>query len=826
MRFAFQTILWSSHDDLADALPLISRAGFTGVEIAQPPSALGNDLIEFVRRLDRHKLQLVGLAGGSLEERMRYLGDGNFRHHGEKPYLYTDDWYGDICQQALEGGYRLALHPHYPRPSTRLQYVWDLLKKHRGLEWLPDTGHLYINWADLNEAITQYPDRLAGVHLKDWTSIFGRATYCFAKGFIELGKGEVFRNFDIWRALESSHFGDKWVVVELDYPRIDVETSIHECVSWLADQKRMMRAVGAVASKADVVPSLNALMGIATRTPEHFYDSAVAYLHSQFPDSTTAIWINNDSNGECVMEAVLPKPLAKDAFWAGEWFSQLVIRTDAAHSIMIESECERNHPRYPKDRLQVYLGYGIKQLISIPVLATYNKHQVRFIIRYLLEEKCSEDPDGMLARLSPFSEAFGAAADIYISERCRRAAARARNALAGPGRLAVMLDKLAHLLKEELACQGVTVFLSDPAALLRVGGTTGIKWSGEARESPKLQVYSSDDNSVTGSVLRDERPLLNRNLKNYRKYHRMGEPKSSENVENPERASAALVPFFRSGGKLQGLIRCRNKQRSDGSIRAFTEDDLAIIDSIFRTASPLLEMQQESEHREEYNDKLFHEIATPLTALHAALTEAHLELSNLEINLSEPYLEDAFSYIDLIKRLLVNPEAELIPQPTATLLFKDVIIPAVNQIGDILKARGLSPKRLDYGGDDSFKVIPMLKIDRNMFQQVFLNLLVNAAKYVGDPRRFKIEIRPERTSRGFQIHFRDWGIGIQDRWREAIFEKGVRGEGAVQADVQGRGLGLWYVRQALGKHGGTISVTRLSDPTEFTIDLPLSLRYS
>ena len=115
-------------------------------------------------------------------------------------------------------------------------------------------------------------------------------------------------------------------------------------------------------------------------------------------------------------------------------------------------------------------------------------------------------------------------------------------------------------------------------------------------------------------------------------------------------------------------------------------------------------------------------------------------------------------------------------------------------------------------------------LDRNQFQQAIFNLLSNAIKYAfKDPDAFRVEIE------GFEIdlviQFRDWGPGIEDGEEELIFEEGYRGKSSFENNVTGQGLGLWVVRQIVKGHGGSITVTNLKWPTEFTISLPQTLTY-
>jgi signal transduction histidine kinase len=118
-------------------------------------------------------------------------------------------------------------------------------------------------------------------------------------------------------------------------------------------------------------------------------------------------------------------------------------------------------------------------------------------------------------------------------------------------------------------------------------------------------------------------------------------------------------------------------------------------------------------------------------------------------------------------------------------------------------------------------------VDRNQLQQVFFNLLSNAVKYSGpEADSFRVEVSASRSEDGYRILFRDWGLGVEDGFEEAIFREGFRTPSGVSRYVTGQGLGLWVVRQIVGAHGGMVYLSHPRAPTEFTVFLPRSLECS
>lgn len=102
--------------------------------------------------------------------------------------------------------------------------------------------------------------------------------------------------------------------------------------------------------------------------------------------------------------------------------------------------------------------------------------------------------------------------------------------------------------------------------------------------------------------------------------------------------------------------------------------------------------------------------------------------------------------------------------------------------------------------------------------EVFRNLVSNAIKYRRlDEPITRIMIQVEIGVRECHIHFADNGIGIARERQEKIFDMFYRASD--QSD--GSGLGLYIVRNAIEKLGGTISVeSELGSGTSFKIRLP------
>ncbi len=99
----------------------------------------------------------------------------------------------------------------------------------------------------------------------------------------------------------------------------------------------------------------------------------------------------------------------------------------------------------------------------------------------------------------------------------------------------------------------------------------------------------------------------------------------------------------------------------------------------------------------------------------------------------------------------------------------------------------------------------VLDADRFHLSNIVSNLIDNAIKYSGDS--VHIDITAKATDEGVEIRVRDNGIGIAPEKQKHIFDKFYRVPTGNIHDVKGYGLGLYYAKTMVEKHGGTIEVS-------------------
>jgi len=116
--------------------------------------------------------------------------------------------------------------------------------------------------------------------------------------------------------------------------------------------------------------------------------------------------------------------------------------------------------------------------------------------------------------------------------------------------------------------------------------------------------------------------------------------------------------------------------------------------------------------------------------------------------------------------------------------------------------------------------LPQVIGDPGQMQQVFTNLLLNAADAMNHQGKITVTSRPAPPNEGIILTFTDTGCGIPSDIREKIFEPFF----TTKAPGKGTGLGLSIVYGVIQRHGGSVEVhSPLEGGTVFTIRLPLEV---
>jgi signal transduction histidine kinase len=143
--------------------------------------------------------------------------------------------------------------------------------------------------------------------------------------------------------------------------------------------------------------------------------------------------------------------------------------------------------------------------------------------------------------------------------------------------------------------------------------------------------------------------------------------------------------------------------------------------------------------------------------------------------------------------------------------INDIIEKALSILENELHLHHISVEK-NLSGD-----IPLISLDVNLMQQVFVNLLINAVEAIQENGVIRIQsyVNPNRKTVGVGVV--DTGGGIPPDDMVKIFEP------FFSTKKNGTGLGLAVSYGIVQKHGGNVQVSsRLGEGTQFTVEIPLS----
>lgn len=111
--------------------------------------------------------------------------------------------------------------------------------------------------------------------------------------------------------------------------------------------------------------------------------------------------------------------------------------------------------------------------------------------------------------------------------------------------------------------------------------------------------------------------------------------------------------------------------------------------------------------------------------------------------------------------------------------------------------------------------------DKDLMEQVWLNLITNAIKYTDKEGSIEIGIRI--TSSQIKVSVRDYGIGIPKDALPNLFGRFYKVDRSRNRSIDGNGLGLSIVKKILNIHKFTIKVdSEEGKGSTFTVNIPLS----
>ncbi|MDY6837217.1 MAG: HAMP domain-containing sensor histidine kinase [Thermodesulfobacteriota bacterium] len=210
--------------------------------------------------------------------------------------------------------------------------------------------------------------------------------------------------------------------------------------------------------------------------------------------------------------------------------------------------------------------------------------------------------------------------------------------------------------------------------------------------------------------------------------------------------------------------------------------------------------------------EIAHELNTPLGGI---LIYSHLLLEDLAED--DPHMENVVKINKLAHRCkiilqsLLDFAHEGSPHPKKVEINR-VLNNVIGFLEDHILLRGISIETL------LDPARPRVMGDENKLEQVFINLVINAAQSMDGNGELKLRTWCALDTKDVKIQCSDTGCGIDEKNIGRIFEPFF----TTKEKGKGSGLGLSLCHGILEQHGGTITVdSERGRGTTFIVSLPL-----
>lgn len=240
----------------------------------------------------------------------------------------------------------------------------------------------------------------------------------------------------------------------------------------------------------------------------------------------------------------------------------------------------------------------------------------------------------------------------------------------------------------------------------------------------------------------------------------------------------------------------------------------AIISCLFYLLHIIKQQKQLAEIKNDLISNITHEFKTPISTIGVAI-ESLKNFNALDDKIkTQNYLDISNNQLGKLN-VMVEKLLETATLDSDTLELSKEHINVTDLIKHLVARYDLQKeqKTIDFkhGSTDIF-----VNADSFHIENTINNMIDNAIKYGGD----KIIIELDQNALATIISISDTGNSLKQINKERLFEKFYRVPKGNTHDIKGFGIGLYYTKKIIEKHGGTVSLNLDNQLTTFKISLP------
>ena len=264
------------------------------------------------------------------------------------------------------------------------------------------------------------------------------------------------------------------------------------------------------------------------------------------------------------------------------------------------------------------------------------------------------------------------------------------------------------------------------------------------------------------------------------------------------------------------------------SVGSYYEEMQPLVDRIDEQRRQLVksneELRRAANLRREFTGNVSHEMKTPLQVIggYAELMENGMVppsdvkhfagLILTESRAMRSLVDDVLTLSHLDEGNMVGDDAPLVD-------LSQVVIRVSVRLRPKFEEKHLSTQLLE---ESAHSEEALVRGNEALLEQLVYNLLDNAARYSVDGGRVRVRIA--RTGDTVSLAVDDDGPGVEEEYRERIFERFFRVDESRSRETGGTGLGLAIVKHAAEAHGGTVHVEESEwGGASFVVELPAAV---
>jgi PAS domain S-box-containing protein len=239
--------------------------------------------------------------------------------------------------------------------------------------------------------------------------------------------------------------------------------------------------------------------------------------------------------------------------------------------------------------------------------------------------------------------------------------------------------------------------------------------------------------------------------------------------------------------------------------------------SVLSVSRDMTEMKELERKKDEFISMASHELKTPLTSI-KVFTEIIRRSPRVKYLPQETsQLKKVHQQINKLEKL-ISDLLDVSRIQAGKLKLRPKKIKLNKLISEIIEVYELSYKNFEFEFEQFSD--PVIFADKDRIGQVINNLIQNAIKY--SPNSKKIHIKTRVIKQNAVITIKDFGIGIDKKYFDKIFNRFYRVYDNKESTYPGMGMGLYIASEIIKMHKGRMHVeSQKNKGSEFSIYLPL-----